>query len=237
MQERYLGDVHDFFKFNFLEFISRKLKRKVGLNWYLAKPELIGDSELKKNDGEKRKYLGLPEFTGINSSLAKEFGIFEKIKERKIDKLSKNPKFNKIIKFYETSIPLNNREIWFNKSLNFFKNIEIIFLDPDNGISFKEHGKKNIKYLIFKELQEYYLKGKIITFTQFQSFNLPYLKYIKKVMKSLNERGIESNYPILRNRTGPNTFYITISKRQDNEYKSIIEDYSKNFKRVELIKL
>ena len=48
MQERYAGDIHDFFKINFLEFIFNGLRQKIGLNWYLAKPELIGVSELKK---------------------------------------------------------------------------------------------------------------------------------------------------------------------------------------------
>ena len=38
------------------------LKKKIGLNWYLVKPELIGNSELKKKDGEKRKF---PYITGI----------------------------------------------------------------------------------------------------------------------------------------------------------------------------
>ena len=32
-----LGDIHDFFKLNFLEFMSRGLKEKIGLNWYLVK--------------------------------------------------------------------------------------------------------------------------------------------------------------------------------------------------------
>ena len=30
---------------------------KVGLNWYLVNPAEIGPSELKKKDGEKRKFL------------------------------------------------------------------------------------------------------------------------------------------------------------------------------------
>ena len=69
MQERYSGDIHDFFKLNFLEFLSNGLRQKIGLNWYLVKPELIGNSEIKKNDGEKRKFLTLQEFIKINPDL------------------------------------------------------------------------------------------------------------------------------------------------------------------------
>ena len=33
MQERYLGDIHDYFKFLFLKFLSKTLKIKIGLNY------------------------------------------------------------------------------------------------------------------------------------------------------------------------------------------------------------
>ena len=55
MQERYLGDVHDFYKFLFLKYISKKLKEKIGLNWYLVSPEQVSFFEEKK----KRNYLSL----------------------------------------------------------------------------------------------------------------------------------------------------------------------------------
>ena len=48
MQERYLGDVHDFYKFLFLKYLSKKLKKKIGLNWYLISPKLLGANEEKK---------------------------------------------------------------------------------------------------------------------------------------------------------------------------------------------
>ena len=48
MQERYLGDVHDFYKFLFLKYLSKKLKEKIGLNWYLVSPKQVSLSEKKK---------------------------------------------------------------------------------------------------------------------------------------------------------------------------------------------
>ena len=55
MQNRYLGDVHDFTNSIFLIF-KQKLKQKIGLNWYLVDPR-VRFSELNKNDGENRKFL------------------------------------------------------------------------------------------------------------------------------------------------------------------------------------
>jgi len=54
VQERYLGDVHDYFKFTFLKFLSLSLQQKIGLNWYLVNPSSIGTNEIIKKDGEKR---------------------------------------------------------------------------------------------------------------------------------------------------------------------------------------
>ena len=47
MQERYLGDVHDFYKFLFLKYLSKKIKRKIGLNWYLVDPKQLNREEEK----------------------------------------------------------------------------------------------------------------------------------------------------------------------------------------------
>ena len=53
MQERYLGDIHDYYKFLFLKFLSLNLKEQIGLNWYLVDPKEISLKEVEKNDGEK----------------------------------------------------------------------------------------------------------------------------------------------------------------------------------------
>jgi hypothetical protein len=237
MQDRYSGDIHDFFKLNFLEFMSHGLKEKIGLNWYLVKPELIGSSELKKKDGEKRKFLTSHEFIKINPDLIEDLKPFKDIKNRRIKKFSTNPKFNNFLKFYNSSLPLHNRKRWFDRSLIFFKDLKTIFLDPDNGISFKEQGKKNIKYLNLSELRQYYLDGKTVTFTQFQSFNTQYEIYIKKILMILEKNGLKSQYPVIRNRTGPNTFYITIGNVKNKKYEFLIKSYTQTVDRVELVTL
>ena len=235
MQERYSGDIHDFFKLNFLQFMSHGLKEKIGLNCYLVKPELLGNSEVKKNDGEKRNFLSSQEFIKINPDLIEELKPFKNIKNRKIKKFSTNPKFNNFLKFYNSSLSLQNRKRWFDRSLIFFKDLNTIFLDPDNGISFKEQGKKNIKYLNISELHQYYTNGKTVTFTQFQSFNTNYKVYIKRILMMLEKNGLKSYYPVIRNRTGPNTFYITLGNIRNSKYEFLIKSYTEKNDRVELV--
>ena len=62
MQERYLGDVHDFYKFLFLKYLSKKLKKKIGLNWYLISPKLLGANEEKKKMVKKEIILKKKKF-------------------------------------------------------------------------------------------------------------------------------------------------------------------------------
>ena len=57
MQERYLGDIHDFYKFLFIKRLSINFRIKIGLNWRLINPTDLGPKELLLNDGEKRTYL------------------------------------------------------------------------------------------------------------------------------------------------------------------------------------
>ena len=57
MQERYLGDVHDFYKFLFLKYISKKLKEKIGLNWYLVSPEQVSFLKDKKKRWREKKFF------------------------------------------------------------------------------------------------------------------------------------------------------------------------------------
>ncbi|MEL0125250.1 MAG: hypothetical protein VW827_06290 [Alphaproteobacteria bacterium] len=215
--------------------MSHGLKEKIGLNWYLVKPELLGNSEVKKNDGEKRKFLSSQEIIKINPDLIEELKPFKNIKNRKIKKFSTNPKFNNFLKFYNSSLSLQNRKRWFDRSLIFFKDLNTIFLDPDNGISFKEQGKKNIKYLNISELHQYYTNGKTVTFTQFQSFNTNYKVYIKRILMMLEKNGFKSYYPVIRNRTGPNTFYITVGNIRNSKYEFLIKSYTEKNDRVELV--
>ena len=57
--------------------------------------------------------------------------------------------------------------------------MKIIFLDPDNGFSNNQKGRKSIKYLFPEDCIEILRHNKIIIFTQFQSFTIKHKEYIK----------------------------------------------------------
>ena len=236
MQERYLGDIHDYFKFVFLKFLSRSLGMKIGLNWYLVDPESLGINETKKNDGEKRNFLFDSAIRKYDKRIAEEFDKFKKKEFRKINQFTKNTHLKSYINFFNEFIDINDRESWVKRSLAHHKSERIIFLDPDNGLSFKKKGKLSLKYIFPSECKKYLSSNKIIIFTQFQSFRKNTLTHVTDIFKNLDDCELKTNVSVIRNRTNPNTFFFTL-KPVDSKIniEDVLKKYVSEFPKVELI--
>lgn len=214
MQERYLGDVHDFNKFLFLKFVNKIISEKIGLNWYLVETNSLGKKEKLLNDGEKRKYLSIKKNSELNKELIKEFEPLLCPGNRKVKSFTQNTHLNNSIVFYNKPLTQKKRLDWFRQSINYFKNQKIIFLDPDNGLIPKSVSTKSvnsIKYVLFSEIKELSKANKIIIFSQFQSFSQNHkLMLMEKIILLKEKINISVNCPIIRNRSAPNSFFITI---------------------------
>lgn len=242
MQERYLGDIHDFMKLHFLEFVSKKIKKKIGLNWYLTDPKIIGKNELSLNDGEQRKFVLEQKYIVKNKRLINELKNLSKKKNRLINNYTKNSYLNSYLNFYNEKITLNNRKNWFENSLSFFKHNDILFLDPDNGLitkSVSKASKRSTKYISYSEIKRLHDSGKTIIFCQFQSFNVSHrLMLMNKISEIYNYTHIKINSPIIRNRCSPNTFFISIiQENYKKKFSSILRSFSHNHDWTELVEL
>ncbi len=236
MQERYLGDIHDFFKFIFLKFLSRNLEIKIGLNWYLVDPYKIGVDEVKKNDGEKRNFLSDSTIRKYDENIAEEFDKFKNKELRKINAFTQNTHLKSYINFFNEFIDVNDRENWVKRSLIHHKSESIIFLDPDNGFSFKNRGKSSLKYIFPGECKKYLSNNKVIIFTQFQSFRKNTLTHVNDILKNLNDCELKTNISVVRNRTSPNTFFFTIKpSNSELNIEEILKKYVRKFPKTELI--
>lgn len=236
MQERYLGDIHDYFKFLFLKFLSKNLKIKIGLNWFLVDPDDIGEKEKNKNDGEKRKYLYDVDMKNYDQLLIKELKLFKNTNKRNLIKFTQNSHLESYIKFFNNKLTVNNRESWIQDSLIKLKDQNIFFLDPDNGFSENKSGKASLKYLLPEDCRKILNENKVIIFTQFQSFNVNHQLQIIKLKKSLQNYKFKVLKSVIRNRTAPNTFFVTISSNNiSQKFDNIFEEYSKKYDRVELV--
>ena len=239
MQNRYLGDVHDFYKFIFLKYLSKKLKQKIGLNWYLVDPKELGISELNKNDGENRKFLK-NKTSIVDTKIFKELLVFQDYKKRKIENFTERTHLKEYINFFNLKVSASQRLDWFNKSAIFFSDDKIIFLDPDNGLAKRNlSSRESLKYVMIEEVKKYVSLKKIVVFTQFQSFNKRHSDYLREIKSILTVNHLNIQVPIIRNRTAPNTFFITVSNKNDSMNKvleSVIFEYQKfSSNNVELI--
>ncbi len=238
MQERYLGDIHDYFKFLFLKFLSTQLNMKVGLNWYLVNPSEIGPSELKKKDGEKREFLYNKELKLYDKVIVNEFKKFKKKKFRNLKLFTNETHLKQYINFFNEPINFKYRKQWLERSLYHHRNQQIIFLDPDNGFAINKTGKMSIKYVLAEDCRTYLRNNKIIIFCQFQSLRKKTLDHLKCIFNDLNNSNIKTFMPVIRNRTGPNTFFISIKPKQIKiNLEQVLEKYSQQFSKVELIEV
>ncbi|MDC3091079.1 hypothetical protein OA848_01680 [Rickettsiales bacterium] len=242
MQERYLGDIHDFMKLHFIEFVSKKIKKKIGLNWYLTDPKNIGNNELSLNHGEQRKFVSEQKYLVKNKKLINELKNLVKKKNRLITNYTKNSYLNSYLNFYNKKITLSNRQKWFENSLFFFKHNDVLFLDPDNGLITKSvsiSSKKSIKYISYNEIKKLYNSGKTIIFCQFQSFNVNHKLMLKNKISEIYEHThIKINSPIIRNRCSPNTFFISIiQENYKKKLNSVFRSFCHNHDWTQLVEL
>jgi hypothetical protein len=64
------------------------------------------------------------------------------------------------------------REDWHKKALLLFKDSDIVFLDPDNGLLVKSvsiHSSKSIKYVLPNEIIDYFKQGQSVVFYNHRS--------------------------------------------------------------------
>ncbi len=167
MKNQYLGDIGDYGKYGLLRFLSGK-GIKIGVNWYLTKND-------GTNDGKFKDYL----------ERSMESWMADKKLFTELQRISKeNPQSVNLVEDYDL-IPgaeyyserldymgltpverVDFRDNWFNKSLEILQGADLIFADPDNGISYraKKTTKNNEKYIIPSEVEKYYKKGQDVVF-------------------------------------------------------------------------
>ena len=166
MKNQYVGDIGDYGKYGLLRFLAKQ-GIKIGINWYLTEDD-------KSADGKFTGYLKQSEEQHCDSEL------FDKLKEiaSRADKNVQMIEASGIIpnaSFFKEALRNTgsdarakriNRRLWFNNSTLLLKEAELIFADPDNGITYRKTAanKDSEKYVLPEEIVEYYHSGKNVVF-------------------------------------------------------------------------
>ena len=150
MKNQYVGDVNDFFKYSILELFDKILNKKLLVVWMLTKCEGM-DIEYSKY-----KNKNLPLFQKLQKLI--------KSNKRNIDSIES---IYKNYLYYSVLLEKRKRKEYFAEIEKIAESSEIIFFDPDNGISFSN--EKSIKHLYWDEVKKFWNKGKdLLIYQHFQ---------------------------------------------------------------------
>ena len=156
MKNQYVGDVGDYGKYALLRFFLGKGIR-LGVNWYLT-PDIKGNK-----DGHKRDYLnksvykeidpgflelmnGLQDKSDRKVSRVKEFGILDgAVFYDEVLDTSAGNKWNKVMV----------RKNWHRAAQKALEECQLIFADPDNGLS----PDLDDKFILPDEIEDYFISG------------------------------------------------------------------------------
>ena len=166
MKNQYVGDIGDYGKYGLLRFLASH-GIKIGVNWFLTEND-------GSTDGKFTTYLKNPADRVYDPEL---FDALQNIADHP-DKTIKMIEQAGIIpgaEFYgellkgsslEADAREWNRRLWFNNSTLMLGNAELIFADPDNGISYRKTArtKDSEKFILPEDVAEYYNSGRNVVY-------------------------------------------------------------------------
>ena len=166
MKNQYVGDIGDYGKYGLLRFLA-SYGIKIGVNWFLTEND-------GSTDGKFTTYLKNPDDRVYDPEL---FDALQNIADHP-DKTVKMIEQAGIIpgaEFYgellkgsslEADAREWNRRLWFNNSTLMLGNAELIFADPDNGISYRKTAriKDSEKFILPEDVAEYYNSGRNVVY-------------------------------------------------------------------------
>ena len=165
MKNQYVGDVGDYGKYGLLRFFIGQGIR-VGVNWYLTPNDGSGD-------GGHTKYLNHSEMRMYDPNLFDFLRTIVDANERTVQMVEQSGILKNAVFYHEQmnfdSMPWQKRtearEQWHQEALAALNGADLIFADPDNGLSDRKPSLKYTqKFILPHEVQDYYRQEKQVVY-------------------------------------------------------------------------
>lgn len=235
MQERYLGDSHDFLKYALLRHLSKSLELRIGVNWYLTTPDQV--DRPGNNDGEKRHHLKGGVWRDADAELFEKIGKFDTVADRKLSNVASWEILPPDTCYFAAHVPADGRGSWHQNAIAELQPADLIFLDPDNGFEVTSMtARTRPKYSLFSEAADYVAAGKSVVAIQFARQCDPVQRAIDIRIKLVSLVGSPADFPVIRGRVAPNLLFFSIVPGANRErWRRALLDFEMNCAKAEII--
>lgn len=235
MQERYLGDSHDFLKYALLRHLSKSLELRIGVNWYLTTPDQV--DRPGNNDGEKRHHLKGGVWRDADSELFEKIGKFDAVADRKLSNVAVWDILPPDTCYFAAHVPADGRRSWHQNAIAELQPADLIFLDPDNGFEVTSMtARTRPKYSLFREAADYVAAGKSVVAIQFARQCDPIQRAVDIRSKLVSLVGSPADFPVIRGRVAPNLLFFSIVPGANRErWRRALLDFEMNCAKADII--
>ena len=162
MQDRYAGDIGDYGKIGLLKCLQAH-GFTIGVNWYRV-PELDmekkEDGTFKQDDG---KYLIPDKLTECDPVLAEKLTRIAG-GDRSVVAIQNAGLIPGAV-YHDEFLTVDGREGWNERAAKLFADVDLVFMDPDNGLlvkSVSKRSKRSVKYAFYEEVKRFIDDGKSV---------------------------------------------------------------------------
>ncbi len=235
MQERYLGDSHDFAKYALLWHLHATLKRRLGLHWYLTDPVEV--DKPGNNDGEKRHHFSSAPWRGWQPELLAKLAPLQPVSERRLSRVEDLEILPPATLTFDRPVAREGRLLWHRQALEAFEAAEIIFLDPDNGFEVPSATRRTRpKYALYTEALDYVAQEKAVICSQFARQCDPFQRAtsVRRHLSSLLGREIST--PVVRARFSPTLLFVSVApEAMEADLAAALRSFAADRDKIELI--
>ncbi len=234
MQDRYVGDIGDFGKYGLLrrllgfgEVQGSGCGLKLGIIWYRTN---LGPSENRNSDGERIKYLDCTQNNHNRFRNCDEL-LYDKLraivrdghKNREVKAIKKRGILLSDV-YYDEVLTSSSRDCWFKGALKSTKDVDVVFVDPDNGIKVQSPTHKHVS---IEELRCIFQRGQSLIIYHQLSRDGSAIQQMKRVSGWLQQSfDLWNPFWILWYHRDTARFYFILPQK---EYKDVLEARVKDF--------
>jgi hypothetical protein len=207
MKESYIGDINDFYKYDLIEKLTNNTKKCLVV-WMLT-----------EGDGNKLEYLNNIKYKNYNGRLCIDLKKIILQNTRKLKNIEKIKSLDQCT-FIDDVLTKKNRELYFEDVYKNAQNVDIVFFDPDNGIT-PNTKNKEIKYVYWDELNKIWDMNKNILV--YQSYRHEKREeFIQNIISKCKKKLLGSNVLCFKTKQ---VLFFYITKSKENDLVEIVKEW------------